>query len=117
MDELPVDKFAESLGLPGAPKIKFINKDAGKKKKNASRTVAALQAEIAKEHQAKKAEESDGSESDEASSGDEEETDLAVGSTLAAEEPMSGKTPKASSINMNPMGKILMRYLSVWCPH
>ena len=26
VDELPVNKFAASLGLPGAPKIKFLNK-------------------------------------------------------------------------------------------
>lgn len=46
LDELPVDKFAESLGLPGAPKIKFLNKEQAKKQKNASRTVASLQAQI-----------------------------------------------------------------------
>jgi ATP-dependent RNA helicase DDX10/DBP4 len=37
LDELPVDKFAESLGLPGAPKIKFLKNDATKKRKNATR--------------------------------------------------------------------------------
>jgi len=41
-----VEKFAESLGLPGAPKIKFLNKELVKQRKNASRTVAAIQAEI-----------------------------------------------------------------------
>ena len=39
LSELPVDKFAESLGLPGTPKIKFLRKEAGKEKKNASRAV------------------------------------------------------------------------------
>ena len=28
IDGLPVDRFAESLGLPGTPNIKFLNKDA-----------------------------------------------------------------------------------------
>ncbi|KAL5514712.1 hypothetical protein ACEPAG_2028 [Sanghuangporus baumii] len=36
IDELPAEKFAASLGLPGAPKIKFLSKDAAKKRKNAS---------------------------------------------------------------------------------
>ncbi|KAG0703553.1 DEAD-domain-containing protein [Suillus ampliporus] len=46
VNELPVEKFAEALGLPGAPKIKFLNKDLVRRQKNASRTVAAIQAEI-----------------------------------------------------------------------
>lgn len=49
LDELPVDKFAESLGLPGAPKIKFLSREQAKKQKNVSRTVAALQAQIESE--------------------------------------------------------------------
>lgn len=49
LDELPADKFAESLGLPGAPKIKFLSREQAKKQKNASRTMAALQAQIESE--------------------------------------------------------------------
>ncbi|EDR10552.1 uncharacterized protein LACBIDRAFT_248227, partial [Laccaria bicolor S238N-H82] len=49
LEELPVDRFAESLGLPGTPKIKFLNKEIAKKKKNASRTVEAAQAESSEE--------------------------------------------------------------------
>lgn len=37
IDELPVERFAESLGLPGMPKIKFLSKEAAKKRKNAPR--------------------------------------------------------------------------------
>ncbi|KAG8953565.1 ATP-dependent RNA helicase dbp4 [Tulasnella sp. 419] len=37
LEELPIDKFAESLGLPGTPKIKFVNKEIAKRKKNAPR--------------------------------------------------------------------------------
>ena len=40
VDELPVERFAEALGLPGMPKIKFLSKEMAKKKKNASRAVA-----------------------------------------------------------------------------
>ncbi|KAL1748300.1 P-loop containing nucleoside triphosphate hydrolase protein [Schizophyllum fasciatum] len=43
VDQLPVDRFAESLGLPGTPKIKFLSKELAKQKKNASRAVAAAQ--------------------------------------------------------------------------
>ncbi len=43
LEELPVERFAESLGLPGAPKIKFLSKEIAKKKKNASHTTAQVQ--------------------------------------------------------------------------
>jgi ATP-dependent RNA helicase DDX10/DBP4 len=33
--ELPLKEFAASLGLPGAPKVKFVNKDVASRKKNA----------------------------------------------------------------------------------
>ncbi|KAF7329958.1 RNA helicase [Mycena kentingensis (nom. inval.)] len=35
--ELPTDRFAESLGLPGAPKIKFLSREVAKQKKNRNR--------------------------------------------------------------------------------
>ncbi|KAF8878069.1 P-loop containing nucleoside triphosphate hydrolase protein [Infundibulicybe gibba] len=47
--ELPTERFAESLGLPGVPKIKMLSKELAKKKKNASRAVETVQAEIAAE--------------------------------------------------------------------
>jgi len=46
LEDLPVDRFAESLGLPGTPKIKFLSKAIVKQKKNASRAVEAAQADI-----------------------------------------------------------------------
>lgn len=49
IDELPVERFAESLGLPGAPMIKFLGKDAVRRRKNASRAVEAAQAEVRQE--------------------------------------------------------------------
>lgn len=39
LEELPLERFAESLGLPGAPKVKFLNKEIAKRKKNASHEV------------------------------------------------------------------------------
>lgn len=42
VDDLPSDKFAESLGLPGAPKIKIKGGQGNKEKKNASRKLLAL---------------------------------------------------------------------------
>ncbi|KIJ63585.1 hypothetical protein HYDPIDRAFT_29379 [Hydnomerulius pinastri MD-312] len=79
VDELPVQKFAESLGLPGAPKIKFLSREQAKKQKNASRTVATLQAEI-KSEKGEKPPSSDeesgkGSGSEESSEGSEDEQD------------------------------------------
>jgi ATP-dependent RNA helicase DDX10/DBP4 len=41
-DELPLEDFAESLGLAGAPKVKFIGKQETSSKKNALRTIPGL---------------------------------------------------------------------------
>ncbi|KAF8964766.1 P-loop containing nucleoside triphosphate hydrolase protein [Flammula alnicola] len=74
VDELPVDRFAESLGLPGTPKIKFLSKAAVKQRKNASRTVEAAQAEAEREKEAESSsEESDGDDEGDASSSSEDE--------------------------------------------
>ncbi|CAL1710035.1 unnamed protein product [Somion occarium] len=43
LDQLPIERFAESLGLPGAPKVKFLSKEMAKQKKNASRVVTSIQ--------------------------------------------------------------------------
>lgn len=42
VEELPVEAYAESLGLPGAPKIKIKGGSDNKEKKNASRRLKAL---------------------------------------------------------------------------
>jgi len=68
-----VDRFAESLGLPGTPKIKFLNKEIAKKKKNASRTLEAAQAEVEKEREEEESEESSAGESDGGESSEEDE--------------------------------------------
>lgn len=42
VDELPLDKYAQSLGLAGTPKIKFVSKKEASKKKNKSREMEKL---------------------------------------------------------------------------
>ena len=37
LEQLPLEEFAESLGLPGAPRVKFLSKELAKQKKNVSR--------------------------------------------------------------------------------
>lgn len=70
LEGLPIQRFAESLGLPGAPKIKFLSKELAAQKKNASRTVAAAQAEVLKE----KADDSDDDLMESSDESDEETT-------------------------------------------
>ncbi|KAG7442879.1 DEAD-domain-containing protein [Guyanagaster necrorhizus] len=77
ISELPVDQFAESLGLPGTPKIKFLSKEMAKKKKNADRTAAKATAEALKENSGSEVEE------DSSSSSDEEEKVLEQTTTKA----------------------------------
>ncbi|KAF9224850.1 DEAD-domain-containing protein [Gyrodon lividus] len=80
--ELPVEKFAESLGLPGAPKIKFLSREQAKREKNASRTAAALQAQIESEKAGAPSSEEESGEglaSDESSEESEDERQKASG--------------------------------------
>ncbi|KAJ6591209.1 ATP-dependent RNA helicase dbp-4 [Mycena vulgaris] len=72
--ELPAERFAESLGLPGAPKIKFLSKEMAKQKKNKSRAVEAAQADILKEKAEAEAdsEDSDGDDGEVHDSSEEE---------------------------------------------
>lgn len=44
LKELPLDEYSASLGLPGAPKIKFLKGDDAKNMKNASRRMASVSA-------------------------------------------------------------------------
>ena len=64
LDELPIERFAESLGLPGAPKVKFLKKQSGHgKQKLPPQRVARKTEEQA---------ESMGEEDDQSSDGSEE---------------------------------------------
>ncbi|KAK0205422.1 P-loop containing nucleoside triphosphate hydrolase protein [Desarmillaria ectypa] len=64
VSELPVDQFAESLGLPGTPKIKLLSKEMAKKK-NADRTAAKATAAALKDHSGSEVEEDSSSEEEE----------------------------------------------------
>ncbi|KAG6873510.1 hypothetical protein C0995_014778 [Termitomyces sp. Mi166 len=79
LNELPVQRFAESLGLPGAPKIKFLDREIAKQKKNVSRAVEAAQAAALQESEEEDLATSD--EDDESSSVDAEAEDIKVGET------------------------------------
>lgn len=72
LEELPVQRYAEALGLPGAPKIKFLNKEIATAKKNASHAVAkaGTMSQLNKPDESDDGSESDG-ESGESSSEDE----------------------------------------------
>lgn len=59
LDQLPLDKFAAALGLPGAPKIKFVSKQQAAAKKNKERDVEKLKATL-RQDSASQSEESDG---------------------------------------------------------
>ncbi|KAF7366467.1 RNA helicase [Mycena sanguinolenta] len=66
LTELPAERFAESLGLPGAPKIKFLTKEMAKQKKKQEKAAAANAEEDSDE------EEDSGDEGDLHDSSDEE---------------------------------------------
>ncbi|KAJ4488327.1 P-loop containing nucleoside triphosphate hydrolase protein, partial [Lentinula aciculospora] len=87
--ELPVNEFAESLGLPGAPKIKFLSKEVAKQKKNADRRADTAEQQALREKHAESAEE-DEEESDDGDvhpSSDEENGSHDESEPVAAEQP------------------------------
>lgn len=71
LEELPVEEYAASLGLPGAPKIKFLNKsrEEARRKKNAPRGLA-LENEATKSQGKKIIEPNDQSEDESGSDGE-----------------------------------------------
>ncbi|KXN84023.1 ATP-dependent RNA helicase DBP4 [Leucoagaricus sp. SymC.cos] len=102
IDELPVERFAESFGLPGAPKIKFLSKEAVKRRKNASRVVEAAEADgrkkksdlkPAKKVSAQKQPESSEDEEGESSSGSGEESGKSDSEGASDEEDAGKETP------------------------
>lgn len=88
IDELPAERFAESLGLPGMPRIKFLSKEMAKKKKNASRAVANIQAEAKAAAEAEGENDSGDEDLSEHSSSEEEESgEIEVTHDEQAEQP------------------------------
>ena len=88
LDELPVEKFSESLGLPGMPKIKFLSKEMAKRKKNASRAVAA----VAARHKAEDSEQDDESDEGSESSGEDSEDEDDEPTAKPSEKVLSNST-------------------------
>ncbi|GAA5894693.1 hypothetical protein JCM5296_002256 [Sporobolomyces johnsonii] len=82
VDALPLEEYAASLGLAGAPKIKFVSKQEASEKKNMVRQVEELKKELEKGSEEETAsEEESGSEEeseDEDEDEDEEEEERAV---------------------------------------
>ena len=93
LDGLPVERFAEALGLPGMPKIKFLSKEMAKAKKNASRAAAEIQAAAAPS-------EPDGS-SDEASDSSENESSGEESSPQKAGEDSSEQKVSLPSLQLS----------------
>ena len=76
VSELPAERFAESLGLPGMPKIKFLSRELAKKKKNASHAAAVAEsstAPLSRESEDEESGTSGESEGEASDSSDEEE--------------------------------------------
>ena len=51
IEELPADLFAESLGLPGTPKIKFLSKEIAKQKKKKNTSTTTVEEEEQQQQQ------------------------------------------------------------------
>jgi ATP-dependent RNA helicase DDX10/DBP4 len=95
LDQLPSERFADSLGLPGAPKIKFLNKDHTKK--NVSRTVKAAQDAVLVNKDSD--DETDSGNGSEEENGVNVDSDGASGSDgKAADEPESSQPVKSKKV-------------------
>lgn len=90
LDDLPLEEYAASLGLAGAPKIKFTSKQEASAAKNKARQVEELRQEI-EQKKGSGSEESDEEESAASGGGSESEggdgsdaSDVEVGESRAA---------------------------------
>ncbi|KAH9176637.1 DEAD-domain-containing protein [Lactarius sanguifluus] len=89
VDELPIEAFAASLGLAGAPKIRFLSRAQAKERKNASRDHVASPSEDDGETRTSHAEDS----SEGSDSGDE---DVDSSQNEQVEKPSDEKVEKAA---------------------
>ena len=112
VNALPLDKYAQSLGLAGTPKIKFVSKKEASDKKNKAREVEKLKAAKEAEDGAstsrrqlpallRNAEESEDSEGessdDEATSSEDEEHEEETLTDKAGQPVGDGKTPASAA--------------------
>lgn len=87
VEELPIERYAEALGLPGMPKIKFLSKAATKQKKNASH----VSGQTATEAEAETASEDEGDSSEHSSSGEEQSEPQGVDAKVFGYYPSSSR--------------------------
>ncbi|KAF5348826.1 hypothetical protein D9756_009807 [Leucocoprinus leucothites] len=98
IDELPVERFAGSFSLPGAPKVKVLSKEAAKRRKNASRTTEEAEARKANEKSVD-FDESDGPDDSSEGSEESDSEDVSSGKDQVDEgAPVSGKAKKARAV-------------------
>lgn len=95
--ELPAERFAEALGLPGMPKIKFLTKEMAKKRKNASYAAVTPEASLAHRPQERSSPDSDDSD-DESSAAEQSSDDEGDPAGTAAELEASGNKTKVEFI-------------------
>ena len=79
LDKLPVERFAASLGLPGAPKIKFLTKAAASTRKNVNRDVENTGGKVASTTMSKEGDSGEDSGEEEDESEDEGSSDAGSG--------------------------------------
>ena len=64
LDKLPIERFAESLGLPGAPKVKFVTKEIHRKRKEGGRKSSEASKRDSKDNKANSSGEDNSSDSE-----------------------------------------------------
>lgn len=116
LEELPVERFAESLGLPGVPKIKFLSKEIAKKKKNASRSVEATAPEVSIPND----DESEGGSEDDGEAHSSSEEDEAIDAESDEDATSVAAPPKSSKvrsivINSYRFRSNILPSYPVWC--
>ncbi|KAJ3762965.1 ATP-dependent RNA helicase dbp-4 [Lentinula raphanica] len=87
--ELPANEFADALGLPGVPKIKFLTKEVAKQKKNADRRVDTAKQQALRERREESDDEGETDDGGVHSSSDEENESDVEKEPAAAEEVVS----------------------------
>lgn len=99
LDALPLEKFATALGLPGAPKVKFVTREMAKQRKNAMRVVPQAEPEQEEEEG-----ELDGSDDESEDEGDSSESDQSENDKpQITEVPVAAKTKVGNSPVFHPL--------------
>jgi ATP-dependent RNA helicase DDX10/DBP4 len=78
LDELPFERFAESLGLPGAPKVKFLNKQSAHAKQKSELREDGVRT-VKERAQSREEEDDDSDDGSEESGHDDEDSEFSSG--------------------------------------